>query len=160
MSSASTRSYEYDQPFTQAITQQQIDTAIQEVIALAKRSQELEHFLRHQTNNTAILGGNTHPSLEFNRCYYSQVFHIIRANGDLRPCFIRVTEPDFVLGNIYRDALEKIALNTLYIGARKKPHCDAHGCRQCHVNATFEKGLTGEMTPSCSQEVLGTSCFK
>lgn len=151
--------YEYDQLFTEAITQQQIDTAIKEVIALAKRSPQLENFLREQTNITAILGGNTHPPLEFNRCYYSQTFHIVRANGDLRPCFIRVTEPDFVLGNIYRDAPEMIALNTLYIGARRKPHCDAHGCRQCHVNATFEKGLSGELEPSFSQEVLADPMF-
>lgn len=151
--------YEYDQSFTEAITQEQINIATKEVLALAKRNTEVAKFLREQTNITAILGGNTHPPLAFNRCYYSQSFHIIRANGDLRPCFIRVTEPDFVLGNIYHDSPETIALNTLYIAARKKPHCDAHGCRQCHVNATFEKGLSGELLPSTSPEVLADLMF-
>ena len=100
-----------------------------------------------------MLGGNTHPPHEFSRCYYSQTFRIVRANGDLRPCFIRVIEPDFKLGNIITDSLEAIALNTLYIGARRKPHCDSLGCCQCHVNYTFEQGLKGSLKPSTSPEV-------
>ena len=146
--------YEYEEPFEAAITSVQINKAVNEVLKLAHSSSEMENFLREQTNITAVLGGNSHPPLEFDRCYYSQTFKIIRANGDLRPCFIRVTEPDFILGNMLRDSLEAIALNTLYIGAKQKPHCDAHGCRQCHVNYTFAKGLKGELQPSTSPEVL------
>ena len=77
----------------------------------------------------------------------------MRANGDLRPCFIRVSEPDFLLGNLHTDSLEAVALNTLYVGARRKPHCDPHGCRQCHVNYTFEQGLRGRLEPSPSPQV-------
>ena len=129
--------YEYHKEFTEAVTQEQIQTAVKEVLELAKTSQQMEKFLKEQTNITAILGGNSHPPLDFNRCYYSQVFKIIRANGDLRPCFIRVTEPDFIIGNIHRDSPETIALNTLYIAAKQKPHCDAHGCRQCPCKPYF-----------------------
>ncbi|MCB9105586.1 MAG: SPASM domain-containing protein [Anaerolineales bacterium] len=100
------------------------------------------------------MGGNSHPAYEFSRCFYSQTFKIVRANGDLRPCFIRVVEPDFILGNIIKDPLETIALNTLYIGARRKHHCNSHGCRQCHVNYIFEQGLKGKIQPSNSPEVL------
>ena len=141
-------------PFSEAITERQIQTAIKEVKELAGISPEMEEFLREQTNITAVLGGNSHPPFEFLRCFYSQTFNIVRANGDLRPCFIRVTEPDFILGNIIRDPLETIALNTLYIGARRKPHCNAHGCRQCHVNYIFEQGLADKVQPSKSLEVL------
>jgi sulfatase maturation enzyme AslB (radical SAM superfamily) len=87
------------------------------------------------------------------RCYYSETFRIVRANGDLWPCFVRVAEPDFRLGNIISDSLETIALNTLYIAARRKPHCDSLGCCQCHVNYTFEQGLIGGLMPSTSPEV-------
>lgn len=146
--------HNYNTPFTEAITDQQIQIAIKEVQELAKSSSEMEYFLREQTNVTAVLGGNTHPPLEFSRCFYSQTFKIIRANGDLRPCFIRVVEPDFVLGNIIKDPLETIALNTLYVGAAKKSHCNAQGCRQCHVNYIFEQGLVGKIQPSTSPEVL------
>jgi sulfatase maturation enzyme AslB (radical SAM superfamily) len=146
--------YLYDKPFTQAVTDEQVQKTISKVRKLADSSQELRTFLRNQTNITAILGGNTHPPHEFSRCYYSQTFKIVRANGDLRPCFIRVSEPDFVLGNIHTDSPEAIALNTLYVGARQKPQCDPHGCRQCHVNYTFEQGLKGNLRPSTSPEVL------
>lgn len=145
--------YLYDKPFTEAVSSAQVAKALQEVRELAESSQEMKAFLRHQTNITAVLGGNTHPPHEFSRCYYSQTFKIVRANGELRPCFIRVVEPEFVLGNIISDSLETIALNTLYVGARRRPHCDAHGCRQCHVNYTFEQGLKGTLAPSPSPEV-------
>ncbi len=125
--------YRYDIPFTQAVTNEQVEKAVREVRELADFSTEMKKFLKNQTNITAILGGNSHPSHEFSRCYYSQTFRIVRANGDLRPCFIRVSDPDFILGNIHTDSLETIALNTLYVGARRKLHCDGHGCRQCHV---------------------------
>lgn len=151
--------YRYDEPFTQGVTDEQVRETVSEVRRLADASQELKAFLRDQTNVTAILGGNTHPPHEFSRCYYSQTFRIVRANGDLRPCFIRISEPDFVLGNIYTDSLETIALNTLYIGARHKPQCDPYGCRQCHVNYTFEQGLEGNLRPSTSPEVLADPMY-
>lgn len=151
--------YCYDKPFTQAVTLEQMQRAVSEVRELADSSQEMKSFLRNQTNITAILGGNAHPPHEFSRCYYSQTFRIIRANGDLRPCFIRVSEPDFVLGNIRTDSLETIALNTLYVGARRMPQCDPHGCRQCHVNYTFEQGLKGNLQPSTSPEVLADPMY-
>ena len=143
----------YNKPFTQAVTAEQIQNTIREIRELADSSVEMKRFLKNQTNITAILGGNTHPLHDFSRCYYSQTFRIVRASGDLRPCFIRVSEPDSSLGNIQADSLETIALNTLYVGARRKPHCDKLGCRQCHVNYTFEQGLSGNLKPSTSPQV-------
>jgi len=149
----------YRGPFPEAITQNQINRAVKEVQELLESSQKMREFLRKQTNITAVLGGNTHIPHEFSRCYYSQTFKIVRANGDLRPCFIRATEPDFVLGNLLTDSLETIALNTLFIGDSRKPHCDAHGCRQSHANYTFEQGLKGNLKPSTSPEVLADPMY-
>lgn len=146
-------------PLSEAVSLAQIERAVQEVRQLASTSPEMKAFLRDQTNITAILGGNTHPPHGFSRCFYSQTFRIVRANGDLRPCFIRVMEPDFVLGNILTDPLETIALNTLFVGARRKPGCDPRGCRQCHVNYTFEQGLRGNLRPSTSPEVLADPMY-
>lgn len=151
--------YRSDEPFTQAITPAQINDTIRQVRDLGDSSPEMKAFLRDQTNITAIVGGSTHPPHDFARCYYSQTFRIVRANGDLRPCFIRVSEPDFVLGNICTDRLETIALNALYIGAKQKPHCDPEGCRQCHVNYTFEQALKGHLHPSTSPEVLADPMY-
>ena len=145
--------HRYNEPFTEAITAAQIQKAVGQVRELADTSAEMKAFLRNQTNVTAVLGGSTHPPHEFTRCYYSQTFKIVRANGDLRPCFVRVIEPDFRLGNIITDALETIALNTLYIAARRRPHCDSLGCCQCHVNYTLEQGLQSRVQPSSAPEV-------
>jgi MoaA/NifB/PqqE/SkfB family radical SAM enzyme len=145
--------YREHSPLSEAVSLAQIERAVQEVRQLASTSPEMKTFLRDQTNITAILGGNTHPPHDFSRCFYSQTFRIVRANGELRPCFIRVMEPDFVLGNILTGTLETIALNTLFIGASRKPGCDPRGCRQCHVNYTFEQGLRGTLRPSTSPEV-------
>jgi MoaA/NifB/PqqE/SkfB family radical SAM enzyme len=149
----------HDRPFTQAVTHEQIRNAVHAIRAMADSSQAMKVFLQNQTNITAILGGNAHPPHEFSRCFYSQTFRIVRANGELRPCFIRVSEPDFVLGNIRTDPLETMALNSLYVGARQKPDCDPHGCRQCHVNYTFEQGLKGNLRPSTSPEVLADPMY-
>jgi MoaA/NifB/PqqE/SkfB family radical SAM enzyme len=146
-------------PFTEAISERDIQRTIRGVTKLAGQSSEMKAFLREQTNIEAVLGGNMHPPHAFSRCFYSQTFKIVRANGDLRPCFVRVTEPDFILGNIVRDPPECIALNTLYTAAKRKPCCDAHGCRQCHVNYVFEQGLIGRMQPSTSPEVLADPMY-
>ncbi len=146
-------------PFQEAVSPQQIQNAVNEIRALADSSTEMKEFLRNQTNVTAILGGNSHPPYAFSRCYYCQAFKIVRANGDLRPCFIRVVEPDFWLGNILRDALETIALNTLYVSAIQRSTCNPNSCRQCHVNYIFEQGLLKNIQPSNSPEVLADPMF-
>ncbi|MHA2239560.1 MAG: radical SAM protein, partial [Candidatus Hodarchaeales archaeon] len=66
--------------FPHAITDYQIDNVVNEILEIANASEELENFLRNQTNIEAVLGGNTHPPHDFSRCYYSQIFNIIRTN--------------------------------------------------------------------------------
>lgn len=144
---------DYNKPFGLAIDGADIQRTLAEVRQLAETSDEMRDFLKYQTNITAFMGGNSHPSHDFERCYYSQIFHIVRANGELRPCYIRVVEPDFVLGNIITDSLESIALNSLYIGAKRKEDCDPHGCRQCYVNYMLEQGLAGNIKPSESPDI-------
>jgi MoaA/NifB/PqqE/SkfB family radical SAM enzyme len=144
---------------SQAVTPGQIQTTVREIRALADSSPEMSDFMRNQTNITAILGGNAHPPRRFSRCYYSQTFRIVRADGDLRPCCVHVSEPGFSLGNIHLDRLEAIALNTLFIGARRKPSCNPRSCRQSHINYTFEQGLKGHLSPSTSPEVLADPMY-
>jgi MoaA/NifB/PqqE/SkfB family radical SAM enzyme len=151
--------YQNHLPFTGAVDAHDIARTVADVVELAGTSAEMTRFMREQTNIAAILGGNSHPPHDFERCHYSQTFKIVRANGDLRPCFIRVVEPDFMLGNLLKDNPETIALNTLYIGARRKPDCDAQGCRQCHVNYTFEKGLSGELEPPAAPAVMADPMY-
>ena len=145
--------------FPAAITDTQIKETMLDIIKYAKTSLEAECFLRDQTNIEAVLGGNSQSLHDFSRCYYIQIFHIIRANGELRPCFIRVSEPDFVLGDILTHSTSSFSLNSLYIAARKKKHCDPEGCRQCQVNNVFEAGLSGRLEPPKSDTVASDPFF-
>lgn len=145
--------------FPEAVTETEIRKTIGDIVSLASSSKEMEDFLRDQTNIEAILGGNSHYPHNFSKCYYSQLFHIVRANGDLRPCFIRVIEPEFLIGNIIQDDPLKIALNSIYMRARRKEDCDPSGCRQCHVNYVLESGLNNKLKPSSSPIVLNDPFF-
>jgi MoaA/NifB/PqqE/SkfB family radical SAM enzyme len=145
--------------FNEAVRHHEIEDVIQEVRGLADSSPGIKTFLRKQTNITAILGGNSHPPHDFARCYYSQIFRIVRANGDLRPCFVSVTDPNLILGNIYSHSLEKMALNTLYVASKRNPVCIPKNCRQCHVNYILEQGLKGNIQPSSSREVHADPMF-
>ncbi|MFX0095620.1 MAG: radical SAM protein [Candidatus Hodarchaeota archaeon] len=145
--------------FPEQITEKQIMRVVSAIIQFADSSPDVEKFLRDQTNIEAVLGGNSHPPHDFSRCFYSQVFHIVRANGEIRPCFIRVTEPDFKMGNVLKYNPKEISLNSLYIAARRKKYCDPYGCRQCHVNYLLEAGLNGKIKPSKMPAVANDAFF-
>lgn len=145
--------------FPEAISDEDIKRTVHKIVEYAKESPVVERFLREQTNVEAVLGGNLQPAMLFERCYYAQIFHIVRANGDVRPCFVRVLEPDFVLGNMITDSFSTISLNVLYIGARRKQYCDNEGCRQCHCNYILEQGLAGKIKPPASPTVAGDPFF-
>jgi hypothetical protein len=126
---------------------------------LAGESPEMEAFLRDQTNARAILAGNIHTPQEFGRCYYAEVFKIVRANGDVRPCCIRVLEPDLWLGNILTDSLESIACRTMVVADRSLPFCSPRYCRMGGVNRLVERGLRGEIQPPISPQVVADPMF-
>lgn len=144
--------------FPEALSDDDIKKVVQRILNYANTPQR-ESFFREQSNVEAVMGGNLQPAMDFERCHYSQIFHIIRANGDVRPCFTRVLEPDFKLGNVIKDSHSAISLNTLYIGTRRKRYCDSEGCRQCHINYLLEKGLKGEIKPSKSHYVFNDPFF-
>lgn len=145
--------------FPDAIDQDDINQTVHDILDFAQEHSDHEDFLREQTNVEAVLGGNHQPPMAFSRCYYSQIFHIVRANGDVRPCFVRVLEPDFILGNIITDSKATIVLNALYIAARKKPHCNPKGCRQAHCNYILEQGLKGSIKPPTDPNVANDPFF-
>ncbi|MHA1967467.1 MAG: SPASM domain-containing protein, partial [Candidatus Hodarchaeales archaeon] len=80
-------------------------------------------------------------------------------NGEIRPCFIRVTESDIIMGNILNPSINTISLNKMYIAARKMKYCDPFGCRQCHLNFLLESGVNGSIFPSNSPEVTNDPFF-
>ncbi|MEM5792737.1 MAG: radical SAM protein [Candidatus Aenigmatarchaeota archaeon] len=129
------------------ITKEDIEKTVKKIIEFANESIEVENFLREQTNIEAVTGGNLQPPMPFKRCYYSQIFHIVRANGDIRPCFVSVLEPDFVLGNIIKDSISSISLNVLFIATLSKKICNPEECKQSHCNYILEQGLLDKFKP-------------
>lgn len=98
-------------------------------------------FLDSQTNWQTVTRGNTHVKSGFDRCGYSTLYRLIRANGEVRPCCMRLEEPEFYLGNILHDPPEAIALAALVNAAYLRPGCDADGCKLGVLNRTIETGL-------------------
>jgi len=130
--------------FPEAITASDIAKVELEFVQMAKASPALEKFLREQTNCSDISLGNCHRAQRFTRCGYSTLYRLIRANGDVRPCCMRVAAPGFHLGNLLRDIPETIALNVLYNAAYLRPGCDAQGCKLCGLNRLLESEVRDE----------------
>jgi radical SAM protein with 4Fe4S-binding SPASM domain len=145
--------------FPGAISEQQIRSAESAFVALARRHQGLADFLRNQTNCEVVLGGNRHCSLDFGVCHYSLIFQVVRPDGTIRPCFVRVFEPEFLIGNIFDDTLESIGLNRVHNAMYLRPGCSPTGCRQCHLNWMLAKGLAGETEPSHAETVVQSPFF-
>lgn len=145
--------------FPLAVDEQDIRGVVDDLEELAGESPEMEAFLRDQTNARAILAGNIHTPQEFGRCYYAEVFKIVRANGDVRPCCIRVLEPDLWLGNILTDSLESIACRTMVVADRSLPFCSPRYCRMGGLNRLVERGLRGEIQPPISPQVVADPMF-
>jgi hypothetical protein len=145
--------------FPEGITADEAGAAECEFAALARSDDDFSRFLRDQTNCEVIARGNSHQPVSFERCDYSMIHRLIRANGDVRPCCMRLAEPEFDLGNILRDSPETIALNVLYNAAYLRPGCDGHGCKLCGLNRLIAQGLAGEVQPSTIPAVANNPFF-
>jgi hypothetical protein len=84
---------------------------------------------------------------------------MIRANGSVRPCCVRLAEPEFDLGNVLSDPAELIALRILVNAAFLLPGCDARGCKLARVNRTATDGIDGRLVPSPEPAVAGNRFF-
>lgn len=140
--------------FDFAVTRSEILQVAAECEEAVSSDPEFGSFLREQTNIRAVAGGNVHPAHDFDRCRYSQIFTILRANGDLRPCFNRVREPAFLIGNLISSPLEMIGLKKMRLALIEDTGCNPQNCRQCHVNNVLSRGIKNQLQPSASPSVL------
>jgi len=145
--------------FPEAISKNEIDSVFKKIYQLANTGKDIEDFIKNQTNAEIVEKGNTHHPLDFNMCYYSLIFNILRANGDIYPCFITVDQDEFCLGNLLTDPPEKISLNKLLIAGKQREICNPFQCRQCHINHILDGGLKGNRLPSDSPEVKRNPFF-
>jgi MoaA/NifB/PqqE/SkfB family radical SAM enzyme len=131
------------------INKEQIDAFATEVLKAIDDNPAFERFLREQTNIVDVQNGNPHKPQGFSRCYYAEIFKIVRANGDLRPCCVSSLEPDLHLGNLIADEIASIANKTFLAAERQlAPYCNARHCRMCGISHVIERGLSGKLAPS------------
>lgn len=146
-----------DAPFLEALEEQDITTTVDRINKLSSISEDFEAFLRNQTNITSLLGSNNLRG--FRRCYYSEIFKIVRANGDIRPCCVRIDDPDLYIGNILDNSLEEIGINTLYIACKGNIYCSPKYCKLSVINHIAEAGVNQEVLPSTSKDILNDPMF-
>lgn len=144
--------------FPESVSGAQIAQACEEFLSLAS-DPWFASFLRTNTNCVSILDGHTHDRTGFTRCDYSSIYRLIRANGDVRPCCMRLAEPEFDLGNILCDAQALIALRILVNAAFLLPGCDAAGCKLARLNRTATDGIEGRLAPSTDPAIAGNRFF-
>ena len=120
---------------------------------------EFGGFLREHTNHDIINAGNAHAPVAFQHCGFSSIFRLVRADGEIRPCCMRLYEPEFYLGNLIHDSPETIALNMLYNSTFLKPGCDGPGCKLGQYNRLTEDAVVGIAQPSDDPEIRNNPFF-
>lgn len=145
--------------FPEAVTKQDISGAEASFRRLVLNRPNFGAFLSARTNWEVIRFGNSHEVTSFRHCGYSSIFRLIRANGEVRPCCMRLAEPEFYLGNILSDLPESIALNLLLNAHYLRPGCDGPGCKLGQINRLIEEGLAGRANRSLVAAVAANSFF-
>lgn len=112
---------------------------------------KLARFLLRRTNWQKVGEGNdVRASRPFDRCYYALAFRLYRPDGDVYPCFVRVSDPAYRLGRNFglseEEAL-RINLLTFLVFNRKRPYCFPERCRMCWVNHPAAEGFQGRLAP-------------
>jgi sulfatase maturation enzyme AslB (radical SAM superfamily) len=145
--------------FPAAVTQGQIDCARSAFEKLAE-SAEMRDFLEEQTNWEVIGNGNHHAPADFSRCGYASIFRLIRADGSVWPCCMRVNAPSFCLGSILNGSTPAtIAQKAAQFAEHLRPGCDAENCKLAVINRTIEDGLRGDIEPSRMPEIAENPFF-
>jgi sulfatase maturation enzyme AslB (radical SAM superfamily) len=144
--------------FPEAVTNDDVVKAEADFLRLAN-DEEFGTFVRCHTNWEVIRRGNAHEPVDFSQCGFSTIYRLIRANGEVRPCCMRIGEPEFYLGNVLRDAPESIAMNVLFNAQYLRPGCDGPGCKLCRTNRLIEDGIAGRIEPSTIPAVAAYPFF-
>ena len=145
--------------FPGAVTQGQIDCVRSDFDGLAESS-EMRGFLEDQTNWEVIGNGNHHAPAGFSRCGYASLFRLIRADGSVWPCCMRVNVPEFCLGNVLTGSTPaEIAEKAAQFAGHLRPGCDAENCKLAVMNRTLEDGLRGDIEPSQEPEIMENPFF-
>ena len=141
------------------ITPQQVQSTVERILIMTQQYPDMIPFLKEQTNIESFVGGSIFQPYRFTECNYSKIFRIVRADGELRPCCIRVLEPELSLGNILTDSPEKILGNLRRVYSCEIPYCEPRYCRWNYTNHLLEEGLSGRVSPSSNPLIQNDPMF-
>ncbi len=129
----------------------QVRRAIAAFESLYERDEDMRLFLQTATNWQKVGEGNDmRASRPFDRCYYSLLFRLYRPDGDVFPCFVRVNDPAYRLGQAFglpEEERLRINLVTFLAYNRQLPYCCPERCRMCWVNHPAAEGFHGRLSP-------------
>jgi len=124
------------------------------LLSYIDRDNSLESFIRENTNIAVnlICGGAREKVEPFSECYFGLAKTVVRANGDLYPCFRSAAsrDPNFYCGNILTDTSLKIALRELYVSifsTQKICVPNNEKCLFCVFNNIFENAIANKSKP-------------
>jgi len=125
-----------------------IEKATREFEQRIQNKDEVSHYILHHTNWHKIAEGNgLRMGQPFSYCYYSLAFRIFRPTGEVYPCFVRVSDPEYLLGNYFHRTEEehlKISLLSYLFFSRERLFCTPDRCRMSWLNNIAEQGIKGK----------------
>jgi MoaA/NifB/PqqE/SkfB family radical SAM enzyme len=145
--------------FPGAVTEDDIAACFKRFVELSRDDDAFKRFLGTQTNMEIVGRGNAHKPVPFEHCGFSTIFRLVRADGEMRPCCMRLFDPEFYLGNLLTDPPESIALNIIHNATFLKSGCDAQGCKLGQYNRLTEQGAAGAIAASTNPAIRANPFF-
>ncbi|MBU0629602.1 MAG: radical SAM protein [Candidatus Margulisbacteria bacterium] len=123
---------------------QQVEKATREFEEVILADQPVGRYIQNHTNWSKVSEGNgLRRGQPFAYCYYSLLFKIFRPTGEVYPCFVRVSDPDYLIGNFLEETdaeHRKIALLSYLFFNKARLFCDPEKCRLSWLNNIAERG--------------------
>ena len=141
------------------LTEAEMENVKESVRSLLIRRPDIVPWLRQRTNISAAWNHNGPGWVKGDGCYYAEIFRMVRANGDLRPCCILPDSEGLLLGNLFADSESDIVANILRMVGRQDEPCSNGLCRMGQINDVISAGLMGELSASPLETVQADLMF-
>jgi len=126
-------------------TKEQVKEAVSYFDRCLEDDTGLSKFILNNTNWEKVSEGNDfRAGKPFDKCYYCMSFKIFRPTGEVYPCFVRVSDPEYLLGNFTDpsgDELLKINLLPFLFFNKLREFCSEDKCRMAWLNNIAEDGM-------------------
>ncbi|MFA5148437.1 MAG: radical SAM/SPASM domain-containing protein [Candidatus Omnitrophota bacterium] len=140
---------------------EQVNGAMEEFERSIAENTGLSDFILYHTNWDKVAEGNgLRAGKPFDKCYYCLAFRIFRPSGEVYPCFVRVSDPEYLIGDL-NDGSDEGLIRTgllpfLYFNEAGL-FCTEDKCRMSWLNNIAENGIRS--ASECSGETADSFFF-